>query len=128
MLESLDVVDSTEHSLTVKVTLVLWNPSDISASLGDLSFLWSFDGYEIGMATSPDLTLGVGNNTIEAYGMMNPSLHCARRQYDPLCDPVEAILAAREFISRYISGMFEHSYNTMETTAICVTNKQGFFI
>ncbi|KAI9240108.1 MAG: hypothetical protein BYD32DRAFT_409529 [Podila humilis] len=104
LLESLDVVDSTEHSLTVKVTLVLWNPSNISASLGDLSFLWSFDGYEIGMATSPELTLGVGNNTIEAYGMMNPSLHCDRRQYDPLCDPEEAIRAAREFISRYISG------------------------
>ncbi|KAG0032396.1 hypothetical protein BGZ81_011006 [Podila clonocystis] len=104
LLESLDVVDSSEHSLTVKVTLVLWNPSNISASLGDLSFLWAFGGYEIGMATSPDLTLGAGNNTIVAYGMMNPSLHCARRRHDPLCDPEEATLAAREFISRYISG------------------------
>lgn len=105
LLKSLDVVDSSEHSLTVKVTLVLWNPSNISASLGDLSFLWSFGGYEIGMATSPNLTLGTGNNTIEAYGMMNPSLHCTRRRHDPLCDPEEATQAAREFISRYISGM-----------------------
>ncbi|KAF9293654.1 hypothetical protein BGZ74_011599 [Mortierella antarctica] len=104
LLKSLDVVDSSEHSLTVKVTLVLWNPSNISASLGDLSFLWSFGGYEIGMATSPNLTLGTGNNTIEAYGMMNPSLHCTRRRHDPLCDPEEATQAAREFISRYISG------------------------
>ncbi|KAF9407317.1 hypothetical protein BGZ94_002753 [Podila epigama] len=101
---NLDVVDSTEHSLTVKVTLVLFNPSKISATLGDLSFLWSYGGFEIGMATSPELQLEVGNNTIEAYGMMNPSLHCARRRYDPSCDPEEAVAAAREFISKYISG------------------------
>ncbi|KAF9101162.1 hypothetical protein BGX29_005964 [Mortierella sp. GBA35] len=103
LLDSLDVVDSTEHSLTVKATLVLWNPSNISASLGDLSFLWSYDGYLIGMASVPQLQLHAGNNTIECIGMMDPSIHCLR-QHDKICDPELARNASREFISKYISG------------------------
>ncbi|KAG0360969.1 hypothetical protein BGZ54_009286 [Gamsiella multidivaricata] len=103
LLEKLDVVDSTEHSLTVKATLVLWNPSNISATLGDLSFMWSYGGYLIGMATVPDLTLHAGNNTVECIGMMNPSIDCARKP-DPSCDPGLARNASREFISKYISG------------------------
>ncbi|KAG0294717.1 hypothetical protein BGZ97_004996 [Linnemannia gamsii] len=103
LLESLDVVDSTEHSLTVKATLVLWNPSNISADLGDLSFLWSYGGYLIGMASVPQLQLHAGNNTIECIGMMDPSIHCLRK-HDKTCDPELARNASREFISKYISG------------------------
>lgn len=103
VLESLDVVDSTEHSLTVKATLVLWNPSNISAELGDLSFLWSYGGYLIGMASVPQLQLHAGNNTIECIGMMDPSIHCLRKP-DKTCDPELAKNASREFISKYISG------------------------
>ncbi|KAF9922553.1 hypothetical protein FBU30_007320 [Linnemannia zychae] len=103
LLQSLDVVDSSEHSLTVKATLVLWNPSNISADLGDLSFLWSYDGYLIGMASVPQLQLNTGNNTIECIGMMDPSIHCLRRPQEP-CDPELARNASREFISKYISG------------------------
>lgn len=103
VLESLDVVDSTEHSLTVKATLVLWNPSNISADLGDLSFLWSYEGYLIGMASVPQLQLHAGNNTIECIGMMDPSIHCLRK-HDKTCDPELAKNASREFISKYISG------------------------
>ncbi|KAK3846742.1 MAG: hypothetical protein J3R72DRAFT_226287 [Linnemannia gamsii] len=103
LLESLDVVDSTEHSLTVKAKLVLWNPSNISADLGDLSFLWSYGGYLIGMASVPQLQLHAGNNTIECIGMMDPSIHCLR-SHDKTCDPELARNASREFISKYISG------------------------
>ncbi|KAF9127261.1 hypothetical protein BGW39_005983 [Mortierella sp. 14UC] len=103
LLESLDVVDSTEHSLTVKAKLVLWNPSNISADLGDLSFLWSYGGYLIGMASVPQLQLHTGNNTIECIGMMDPSIHCLRK-HDKTCDPELAKNASREFISKYISG------------------------
>ncbi|KAI8602215.1 hypothetical protein EDD21DRAFT_352955 [Dissophora ornata] len=103
LLEKLDVVDSTEQSLTVKVELVVWNPSNISATLGDLSFLWSYDGYLIGMATVADLHLQAGNNTIECVGMMDPSIDCARKR-DPNCEPGFARNASREFISHYISG------------------------
>ncbi|KAG0269541.1 hypothetical protein BGZ95_002031 [Linnemannia exigua] len=103
VLESLDVVDSTEHSLTVKAKLVLWNPSNISANLGDLSFLWSYGGYIIGMASVPQLQLHAGNNTIECIGMMDPSIHCLRN-HNKTCDPELARNASREFISKYISG------------------------
>ncbi|GJJ69934.1 hypothetical protein EMPS_02283 [Entomortierella parvispora] len=101
----LDVIDSTNHSLTIKATLVLWNPSHISASLGDVSFLWSHTGFVVGMATVPNLNLVAGNNTIECFGMMNPALHCKRKgPSDPECDPEEARNASRAFISKYISG------------------------
>ncbi|KAG0250842.1 hypothetical protein BG011_008052 [Mortierella polycephala] len=103
VLEKLDVVDSTEHSLTVKATLMLWNPSNITAILGDLSFLWSYKGYLIGMATVSDLHLQAGNNTVECFGMMDPSIDCARK-HDPSCDSALARNASREFISKYISG------------------------
>ncbi|KAF9913280.1 hypothetical protein EC991_000042 [Linnemannia zychae] len=103
LLESLDVVDSTEHSLTVKAKLILWNPSNISADLGDLSFLWAYGGYLIGMASVPQLQLHSGNNTIECIGMMDPSIHCLRK-HDKTCDPELARNASREFISKYISG------------------------
>lgn len=101
----LDVIDSTNHSLTVKATLVLWNPSKISATLGDMSFLWSYSDYVIGMATVPDLKIITGNNTIECFGMMNPALDCKRKgPHNPACDPEGARNASREFISKYISG------------------------
>ncbi|KAF9437895.1 hypothetical protein BGZ76_010677 [Entomortierella beljakovae] len=103
ILEGLDVVDSSEHSLTIKATLVVWNPSNISASLGSLSFLWSYNNYVIGMATVPSTNLQVGNNTIECFGMMDPNLDCTRKG-DPSCDPEFARNASREFISNYISG------------------------
>ncbi|KAF9562726.1 hypothetical protein EC968_005145 [Mortierella alpina] len=103
VLEKLDVVDSTAHSLTVKATLTLFNPSSISATLGDLSFLWSNRGYVIGMATVTNVHLQPGNNTIECVGMMDPSTDCALK-HDPLCNPELAITASREFISKYISG------------------------
>ncbi len=103
VLEKLDVVDSTEHSLTVKATLTLLNPSTISATLGDLSFLWSYDGYVIGIATVSNVHLRAGNNTIECIGMMDPSTDCAHK-HDPLCNPELARNASREFISKYISG------------------------
>ncbi|KAG0309125.1 hypothetical protein BGZ98_005064 [Dissophora globulifera] len=103
VLEKLDVVDSTEYSLTVKATLRLWNPSSISAILGDMSFLWSFGGYVIGMATVADITLVAGNNTIECIGIMDSSLDCTRKA-DPTCEPGYARNASREFISKYISG------------------------
>jgi hypothetical protein len=101
----LDVIDSTNHSLTVKATLVLWNPSHITAHLGAVSFLWSHSGFVIGMATVPDLQLVTGNNTIECFGMMNPSLHCKwEGPSDPNCNPEAARNASRSFISKYISG------------------------
>ncbi|KAF9944792.1 hypothetical protein BGZ70_004338 [Mortierella alpina] len=103
VLEKLDVVDSTKHSLTVKATLTLFNPSSISATLGDLSFLWSNLGYVIGMASVSNVHLQPGNNTIECIGMMDPSTDCALK-HDPLCNPELAINASREFISKYISG------------------------
>ncbi|KAF9989806.1 hypothetical protein BGZ75_004808 [Mortierella antarctica] len=103
VLEKLDVVDSTAHSLTVKATLTLFNPSSISATLGDLSFLWSNHGYVIGMATVSNVHLQPGNNTIECIGMMDPSTDCALKR-DPLCNPELAMNASREFISKYISG------------------------
>lgn len=105
LLQSLDVVDSAEHSLTIKATLVVWNPSNISAPLGDLSFLWSYDGFLIGMATVPDLTLQPGNNTVNCIGMMNPSIDCAHNPRTG-CDPELAVQASREFISKYISGEY----------------------
>ncbi|KAF9291379.1 hypothetical protein BGZ68_004240 [Mortierella alpina] len=103
VLEKLDVVDSTTHSLTVMATLTLFNPSSISATLGDLSFLWSYHGYIIGMATVSNVHLQAGNNTIECIGMMDPSTDCAHK-HDPLCNPEGAMNASREFISKYISG------------------------
>ncbi|KAF9345999.1 hypothetical protein BGX26_002531 [Mortierella sp. AD094] len=103
ILDGLDVVDSTEHSLTIKATLVVWNPSNISANLGDLSFLWSYGGHLIGVAGVPDLKLKAGNNTIECFGMMDPTIDCARKN-DPNCDLGFARNASREFISKYISG------------------------
>ena len=103
VLEKLDVVDSTKHSLTVKATLTLFNPSSISASLGDLSFLWSNLGHVIGMASVSNVHIKPGNNTIECIGMMDPSTDCALK-HDPFCKPELAINASREFISKYISG------------------------
>ncbi|CAO3564214.1 unnamed protein product [Mortierella alpina] len=103
VLEKLDVVDSTKHSLTVKATLTLFNPSSISATLGDLSFPWSNLGHVIGMASVSNVHLQPGNNTIECIGMMDPATDCALK-HDPLCNPELAINASREFISKYISG------------------------
>ncbi|KAG0212581.1 hypothetical protein BGX28_006017 [Mortierella sp. GBA30] len=103
VLDKLDVVDSTEKSLTIKATLVLWNPSSISANLGDMSFLWSYNGYLVGMAAVSDVHLVSGNNTIECIGMLDPSIDCARKK-DPLCNPEFAQNASREFMSKYISG------------------------
>ncbi|KAF9112855.1 hypothetical protein BGX27_002688 [Mortierella sp. AM989] len=103
ILDGLDVVDSTENSLTVMAALIVWNPSNISANLGDLSFLWSYGGYVIGMASVLDVKLHVGNNTIECFGIMDPTIECARKN-DPTCDPGFARNASREFISNYISG------------------------
>ncbi|KAF9993529.1 hypothetical protein BGZ80_001951 [Entomortierella chlamydospora] len=103
ILDGLDVIDSTEHSLTVKATLIVWNPSSITANLGGLSFLWSYDGRLIGMASVPDLKLKVGNNTIECFGMMDPRIDCTHKN-DPSCDIGFAGNASREFISKYISG------------------------
>ncbi|KAF9208097.1 hypothetical protein BGZ49_009792 [Haplosporangium sp. Z 27] len=103
ILDGLDVVDSTETSLTVKATLVVWNPSNISAHLGDLTFLWSYGGYLIGMASVIDVKLKTGNNTIDCFGMMDPTIDCAHKN-DPTCDPRFARNASREFISSYISG------------------------
>ncbi|KAI1315060.1 hypothetical protein EDD11_001353 [Mortierella claussenii] len=103
LLKKLDVVDSTEKSLTIKATLVLWNPSNISAILGDLSFLWSYGGYVVGMASVSDVRLQAGNNTIECFGMMDPTIDC-KRKHDPKCNPELAKNASRDFISKYISG------------------------
>ncbi|KAF9583308.1 hypothetical protein BGW38_009782, partial [Lunasporangiospora selenospora] len=120
ILESLDVVDSTNESLTIQANLTLWNPSNISASLGDLSFLWAYNGYLIGIATVPGAQLVTGNNTIECIGMLDPTIHCRKQGHRKSrflslgqtdfgednggCNPDLARNASREFMSRYISG------------------------
>ncbi|KAF9916018.1 hypothetical protein BX616_004831 [Lobosporangium transversale] len=103
LLEKLDVIGSSENSLTVEATLVLWNPSNISATLGDLSFLLSHGGYIIGMATVTDGQVLPGNNTIRCIGIMDPSIDC-KRKHSPNCNMEPARNASREFISKYISG------------------------
>ncbi|KAG0261894.1 hypothetical protein DFQ27_002722 [Actinomortierella ambigua] len=103
-LEQIDVVDSTENSLTIKARLVLINPSSISASLGSLSFFWGYNGFLVGLATVPSAALVPGPNTIETLGMMDSSLDCRQRRNDPTCDPDDAAQAARAFLSGYISG------------------------
>ncbi|KAF9963790.1 hypothetical protein BGZ65_011603 [Modicella reniformis] len=103
LLQEMDVVETTERSLTIKATLVLSNPSNISAALGDLRFLWSFDGRFIGLATVPNAIIQPGNNTVECIGIVDPSTDCTHR-HDPKCDPELAKKATREFISKYISG------------------------
>lgn len=99
----MDVVESTERTLTIKATLVVWNPSTITAALGKVSFLWSFDGHLIGLAVLPNGEILPGNNTIECVGVLDPSIDCSHKE-DPECDPELAKSATRQFISKYISG------------------------
>ncbi|KAF9974096.1 hypothetical protein BGZ73_002626 [Actinomortierella ambigua] len=103
-LEQIDIVDSTNRSLTIKARLMINNPSSISASLGSLSFFWGYNGFLVGLATVPSAVLQPGPNTVETIGMMDPLLDCRQRAYDPMCDPEEAAQAARAFLSGYISG------------------------
>lgn len=103
VLQGMDVVESTEHSLTIKATLVVWNPSNITAALGDLSFLWSYNSHLIGVATVPDANFRPGHNTVECIGMVDPATDCTHK-HDSECDPELAKSAMRQFISKYISG------------------------
>ncbi|KAF9360638.1 hypothetical protein BGX34_007660 [Mortierella sp. NVP85] len=103
LLQGMDVVESTKHTLTIKATLVIWNPSTITAALGEVSFLWAFNGHLIGVAAVPNGNILPGNNTIECIGVLDPSIDCSRKK-DPECDPELAQSATRQFISKYISG------------------------
>jgi len=103
LLQGMDVVESTERTLTIKATLVIWNPSTITAALGEVSFLWAFNGHLIGLAAVPNGNILPGNNTIECIGVLDPSIDCSRKK-DPRCDPELAKSATRQFISKYISG------------------------
>ncbi|KAG0239576.1 hypothetical protein BGX31_002648 [Mortierella sp. GBA43] len=99
----MDIVGSTDSSLTIKTALVVYNPSTISASLGDLTFLMSYGDHWIGSATVSNANVKPGNNTLECIGKVDPSIDCAL-EHDAECDPELATAAVREFFSKYIAG------------------------
>ncbi|KAK7064212.1 hypothetical protein R3P38DRAFT_3165227 [Favolaschia claudopus] len=64
-IETVDVKGGTSDGITLGIQVVIFNPSNLKLSLGDLTLQLVRDGAILGTATMSNLVLNMGNNTVQ---------------------------------------------------------------
>ncbi|ORX55704.1 hypothetical protein DM01DRAFT_1321012, partial [Hesseltinella vesiculosa] len=70
---AVDMIGGTKDALQLNIGAIMGNPSDISMSIGDVTFkLLSNDSTQVGTATLANLTLQRGNNNVTVQANFDP--------------------------------------------------------
>ncbi|CAG8555047.1 18324_t:CDS:2, partial [Racocetra fulgida] len=99
----IDVLNSTEDSLTMPIITSIFNPTDNTISVGDVNFGFSFENQVLGNALIPKLTLVPGINNVTSIVTFKPTTNAAK-------------IASLKMLSSFVS-------NKTETTVIFGSEK-----
>ncbi|KAK9764823.1 hypothetical protein K7432_007366 [Basidiobolus ranarum] len=91
LLTSMEILNDTNR-VTFAADIVLFNPTNFSASMGNVSFDLEYKDVIIGSAFIPDFMITPGNNSVSCVGKL-------RKEAD---EPLQ--LKIEEFLSNYVSG------------------------
>ncbi|SHO78091.1 Uncharacterized protein MSYG_2433 [Malassezia sympodialis ATCC 42132] len=83
-----DVVGGDHDGILLSVNTSIYNPSNVNAAVGDVSFLLVVQDV-VGQVTIPNLNLNIGNNTVTASSKFNP----------------KASPYGQEMLNRFVSGL-----------------------
>ncbi|KAI8977823.1 hypothetical protein BD414DRAFT_466746 [Trametes punicea] len=69
-----DVLGGTQDAIQLGINVSIYNPSNLQLSTGDLALQLFRDDAVLGTTLMPNLTLKMGNNTLNAQGSFQPNL------------------------------------------------------
>ena len=95
-LDSIELNHGYPDALRVYTNLSLFNPSDVTVTLGPVNNYLLYDGGRIGNATLANRTLVPGWNAIHATAFFTPNEDGSREK-------------AMEFLSAYLSGQYAYT-------------------
>jgi hypothetical protein len=96
-LDSIELNHGYPDALRVYTNLSLFNPSDVTVTLGPVNNYLLYDGGRIGNATLANHTLVPGWNAIHATAFFTPNEDGSREK-------------AMEFLSAYLSGQCAYTH------------------
>lgn len=73
IIESVDVVGGTTDAVTLNIATNIYNPSSLELATGDLTLQLFREATVLGTALLPNLSLGLGNNSVTAVGSFSPN-------------------------------------------------------
>ena len=73
IIKSVDVMGGTTEAITLSIDTGIYNPSSLELATGDLTLQLFRQGSGLGTVLLPNLSLGIGNNTITAIGLFTPN-------------------------------------------------------
>jgi hypothetical protein len=72
IINSIDVTGGTSSGLQLGISVGMNNPSNLQIATGDVTFLMTTGGTQLGLVTLTNLNLTRGPNTVQAIGLFDP--------------------------------------------------------